>query len=73
MDRLNWLKISVPLNFISGFLQAGTGIAKIFSDHDLLTNVHLINGLLLVVLILIHLVLNRNWIKMSYFTKKPAA
>lgn len=72
MKRMALLKVSVPLNIIFFFLQAGSGITRIFVNNDLLTNVHLINGLLLAALVLVHLGLNWSWIKMNYLQKKPA-
>jgi hypothetical protein len=69
MNRITWLKITVPVMLVCALFQAGSGVTMIYSDNETLMSIHKYNGPALVVLILVHLALNWSWIKMSYLKK----
>ena len=69
MNKLNLLKILNPFILLVALCQAGTGFSLTRWGGETLGDFHLGNGILLVTLILIHLILNRDWIMMNYFKR----
>lgn len=73
MSKLKLLKIINPILACTIVLQIFTGLFHDFIieiSYDLFKIVHSINAYLLSGLVAIHLFLNWNWIKSSYFSRK---
>ncbi|MDD5439081.1 MAG: DUF4405 domain-containing protein [Candidatus Omnitrophica bacterium] len=75
MNKMKLLKIVNLCLLLSFVVQAGTGIIiylKIrLPFRPAIFEVHTYNGLLVILLALIHLTLNWGWIRSSYLIKKP--
>ena len=65
----NWLKIVNSLLFISLVVQAVSGLWLFWKDSEFFANIHKYNGLLFLVLVATHIVLNWNWIKTVLLVK----
>ena len=70
MFAKTWLKISIPIQFLLLISQALTGL-----NHDRIPDltyqyVHVLPGLLLVTLVLVHLAINWDWVRANYFRGK---
>ncbi len=77
-DALRYLNLLLALSVL---IQAGTGLAIFFdvkipgeSLKDFLLDLHAYNGLVLFVLVSLHVYLNWNWIRVTFFParKRPA-
>jgi uncharacterized membrane protein (DUF373 family) len=63
-DRL--LKIVNPVLFFAFLIQAATGLGMDFFEWEQVHELHEIVGPILILLIAVHLYLNRWWIKLAY-------
>jgi len=64
---LRIVNVLLALNFlVSGI----TGVFNYWIPYDVFRAIHRPSGYLLIILILTHLYLNRNWIKQNYLKKK---
>ncbi len=70
MNRITALKILNPILFISALLQPVSALVGL--EHELFANIHIYNGILLVILILTHLALNFKWVVQNYFKPRGA-
>ena len=69
MNKPLILKIS-NLFFLAAFIvQAGTGLGHEFLDYEVFEKIHYATGILLIAMLLLHLWLNRNWIKANFFKR----
>jgi hypothetical protein len=68
MNKQKWLRI---VNAIIFLLLLWMVITAILHDviHDIFEKIHPLGGLLLVIFIIIHLILNWGWIKAVYLRK----
>lgn len=64
MKALKWINIILLVLIL---WMAGTGLGHDFIEHELFETIHPAGGILLIVFVLTHLVLNWGWIKASYF------
>jgi len=62
-------KILNPILLVLMVSQAVTGLSHAKLSHEAFEFIHEGGGILLLVLIILHLILNFNWIKASYFAK----
>lgn len=75
MNKLKWLRI-LNVFVIFGFLVVALSIALYLPSlsplygNDMLREIHEIGGRILIILIIVHLILNWNWIQMQYLKKK---
>lgn len=73
MNRFDALRKINPLLFVAAGLQAATGLVFLFSPASFMGGggwvyqAHRYNGLLLVVLIVVHAALNWGWVKANIF------
>jgi len=69
-------KIINPILFGSFLLQAITSLYFLFELRvpymGVIARIHAINGMLMILLAMTHVVLNWNWIKINFFKKKHA-
>ena len=79
MNRFDALRKLNPVLVVLSFVQAATGGIFLLAPFDFndpsagpLYYVHRINGVLLVVLIVVHVVLNWGWIKANVFKRSGA-
>lgn len=74
MSKQTMLKIVNVLLFLNIILQGATGLFgdKLGLNEDSFELYHVKAGMLLIVLVLIHLILNWGWVK-SLFTRKKKA
>jgi hypothetical protein len=70
MTRPGWLKILNPVLFLAALWQTATGVAYFLGWGDRVQTAHLAGGLLMALAAVLHLALNWNWIRSSYFTRK---
>ena len=64
------LKVVNPILFVLMIAQATSGLGQRYANQDtfiFLRQVHLHNGILLLVVLVIHLYLNWGWIKINFF------
>lgn len=75
MNRIAALKILNPVLFVLGFHQMVSGIVMKVAWSEKIGIIHEWNGYALILVVLIHLILNWNWVKLTYFKakKKPVA
>lgn len=76
---MNKMKLLLPVNvvlFLSFLLQLITIIIIFFGirtpSMQMVLEIHEYNGLLLVGLVILHLILNWNWVKANFFKKRVA-
>jgi hypothetical protein len=70
MKKASILKFLNPLLFLAAFIQIITVvIIKTIPTSQIFT-IHEYNGYTLAVIILLHLILNWNWIRLTYFKQK---
>lgn len=74
MDKKRALALVNALLALVFLMTAGGGLARYFFPdsvpYSTFRAFHPVSGMLMVVLVGIHLYLNSNWIKMTYFKKK---
>lgn len=70
MNKLKVLKVLNPLVFLFAVCQAVTILLIKLTSIGWIVEVHEWIGIALLVCILVHLVLNWNWVKANFFTKK---
>ncbi len=74
MTKNTWLKIVVPLLFISALIQILAGLCmalNIFAAKmDTFLIIHKRNAYVLIILIITHISLNWSWIKANLFKKQ---
>ncbi|MBF0384856.1 MAG: hypothetical protein HQL27_03195 [Candidatus Omnitrophica bacterium] len=74
MTKANWLKVLNPFLFASVLIQAVTISFMILEQgNNLIYKTHKYNGISIVLLAAIHLMLNWNWVKATFFKSQPAA
>ncbi len=69
-----WLEISIPVQLLLILTQAVTGYLAYtdrISDHAFIT-LHLPSGYLLVALVLVHVIINSDWLAKHYFRRGKA-
>ncbi len=69
MKKNTILKITNPILLVLSVSQVLTGIFAMSLSEEVFDIFHRDTGTILLVLILLHVVLNFNWIKASYFRK----
>jgi len=69
MKKLVWLKRINVLLFLVFLMQVSTGLGHGFIGEELFENLHPAGGLLLILLVALHLILNWGWVKTSYFKR----
>lgn len=67
---LRIINVILALNLL---VMATTGGLRDWIPYDVFRAIHRPAGFTLVVLVLVHLYLNRNWIKQNYLKKKKGA
>ena len=67
MSRSTWLKIINPMLALLVLLQAVTGFNAERIEGETFEALHVGGGLLLILLSIIHVVLNWEWIRANYF------
>jgi hypothetical protein len=73
MKRQKWLQITNPILFILILWMVISGTFHSQIPYEVFEKAHPFAGYALFLLIILHLVLNWNWVKMNYFKKKPKA
>jgi putative Mn2+ efflux pump MntP len=71
MNQIRWLKKINPILFILVLWQAMTGLGRDFFGKEVFEKIHVSGGLLLIIFVVIHLMLNWSWVKSNYF--RPAS
>ncbi len=69
MKRSSWLKVVNVLLFLSFMCQAVTGLGHSYIPYRIYVKIHSNSGMLFVILVLIHVWMNRSWIKNNLFKK----
>jgi uncharacterized integral membrane protein len=72
----NLLKIVNPILFLLVLIQAVSGLGQRYASVDmyvLFSRIHVPNGILLLIFFIIHLYLNRGWIKINFFKRRRKA
>lgn len=69
MNKQRLLKVINPLLAIVFISQAVTGLGHEHIRHEVFEKVHSIGGLLLVLLVAIHLILNWSWVRNTLFKR----
>jgi len=69
MKRNTALKILNPILLALIVSQVLSGLFRIKLSHDTFELIHKNGGMVLIGLIVLHLVLNFNWVKANYFPK----
>ena len=72
MNKFTWQKIMNPITLVVALAQAATGFVFLGTGNSGVADAHIVIGIILVCLILLHLVLNWSWIVMTYFRRSPA-
>ena len=76
MNKLSLLKVLNLLLFISVLAQALSGLVLFFGLFrpylELITEFHGYNGFVSILLIIVHVGFNWNWMKANYFKKRAA-
>jgi len=70
MKRNTTLKIINPILLVLIISQAVTGLLHTKLSPETFETIHEGGGIVLVGLVIVHLILNFNWIRASYFHKK---
>jgi len=68
-----FLKVLNPVLFLLMLIQAITGLGQRYAGQDifvLFRRIHYPNGILLIIVLIVHLYLNRGWVKMNFFKPK---
>lgn len=73
MKRNDVLKIINPLLALLVINQITTGLLADDLPHEVFETLHEAGGYALAVVAGLHLILNWNWVKSTYFKRKPAA
>ena len=63
MKKASLLKVVNLLLFFSFLWQAITGLGHSYIPYHIYTEIHSVGGIIFVILAIIHLWLNRSWIK----------
>lgn len=63
------LKVVNPLLFLALLVQAATGLGMWLFEWDAVMDVHIANGIVLIVLAVAHLMLNWRWVRVTYRRK----
>ena len=66
MKKVVWLKRINVLLFLVFLMQASTGLGHGFIGEALFEDLHPTGGILLILLVALHLMLNWGWVKTSY-------
>lgn len=69
MNRNDWLKKLNPILFLAFAVQAATGVAYFLISGEVLEEIHLFGGFLMIIIAAVHITLNWAWIKTTYFKK----
>jgi len=69
MGNNAWLKIVNPVLLLLVLLQAATGLSMLLFDWHAVHELHVFNGIVLVVVVAVHLSLNRWWFRVAYRRK----
>ena len=69
MKKNTALKILNPILMLLLVNQAVTAIFSVKLPHEIFTILHKGGGTILITLAVLHLILNFNWVKASYFRK----
>ena len=69
MKKNTALKIVNPVLFILIIYQVVTGFSRMKLSHETFEVLHEGGGMILAVLVIVHIILNFNWIKANYFHK----
>ena len=69
MKRNTALKILNPILLVLFVSQAVTALFHAKLSHEAFEFFHQGGGMILIALIVVHLILNFNWLKANYFTK----
>jgi len=59
------LKVVNPLLFLVVLIQAATGLGLLF-DRDAVREVHAIGGIIFIIIVATHIILNRRWFLSAY-------
>jgi heme A synthase len=70
MKKNTILKIINPILFLLIISQAVTGLLHLKLSPETFETIHEGGGIVLVGLVIVHLILNFNWIRASYFHKQ---
>ena len=68
MKKLTGLKTTNVILLILILCQATTGLAHPFIEHELFETIHPLVGILLIITVIIHVVLNWGWVKSNFLT-----
>ena len=66
------MKILNPVLILSAFVQIASTVIRAIHYTELMNNIHQVNGWILIGIILLHLILNWNWVKSVLFARKKA-
>ncbi len=69
MKKASWLKVVNVLLFISFLWQAITGFGHSYIPYHIYVKIHSNGGIVFVILALIHVWLNRSWVKNILYKK----
>jgi len=69
MKRITALKILNPILLVLFISQAVTGLFRAKISYETFEILHEGGGVILISLIVVHFILNFNWIKANYFNK----
>jgi len=61
-----WLRIVNPVLLLVVLLQAITGLGIMLFDWEAVYELHGFNGIVLLVVVAVHLTLNRRWFRVAY-------
>ncbi|HOO76316.1 MAG TPA: DUF4405 domain-containing protein [bacterium] len=70
MNRSRALKVLNPLLALVFLTQILSGVFHEYLDHDVFEVVHETGGIVLAGLVVLHVGLNWNWVKATFFGKK---
>lgn len=70
MKKNKLLKVINPIMFILVVLQLVSAILMEATGDSVVKEIHEINGFLLVILVIVHLRLNWNWVKANFFKSR---
>lgn len=70
MNKALILKLSNLLLLLLFIVQAGSGLGREFLDYKVFEKIHSRTGFLLIIMVVLHLWLNRNWIKSNFFKRQ---
>ena len=71
MTRASVLKIVNPILGVLLLNQVATGLLHGVLPYEAFEVLHEWSGILLVVVVIVHVILNWNWIKTNFFRKEP--